>query len=374
MALDTQVVFAKPVSHACDLLAVLVREGAVAGGKISDAHFNDLDRALGGLLGAVAAQEEFTGKEGQQLSLHTHGKVAAQRLLVLGVGKHGDPDRARDALRTAASRAVQAARPAGARALVLVWPNADPARSEKADGSDEVERDVQALAEGASLGAYSFDKYKREKKPIKLARVQILAREERSARRGGEARARAGLSAAARLGARIAEATCLARDLVNEPAGRVTPGGLAAEARDVGRESGLSIEVLNTDAEGRLVLGDVLAWAAEGEPAAIVDLATLTGAILVALGPWTAGLFANDDALAGEVQAAARAAGEPVWRMPLPPEMEELIKSPLAPPQNTGGRYGGGPPPPPPPPPPLPPAGGGGPPPPPPPRPGPGEG
>jgi leucyl aminopeptidase len=467
MPLDTQVVSAKPVSHPCDLLAVLVREGAVSGGKISDAHLGDLDRALGGLLGAVAAQEEFTGKEGQQLALHTHGKVAAQRLLVLGVGTYGDPDRARDALRAAAARAVKAARPAGARTLGLVWPHGEAVRSEKAEGHDGVERDVQALAEGASLGGYSFDKYKREKKPLKLARVQILARDERAARRGGEAKARAGLSAAARLGARIAEATCLARDLVNEPAGRVTPGELAATAREVARASGLqvevlgppqirklkmnlflgvaqgsaeeprlvrlsyvprgkaagkpvalvgkaitfdsgglslktaqgmedmktdmagaaaviaamslvpeiappfpvhgyfgacenlpsgtaykpgdvlvgrngvSVEVLNTDAEGRLVLGDVLAWAAEDKPAAIVDLATLTGAILVALGPWTAGLFSNDEGLAGEVQAAARAAGESVWRMPLPPEMEELIKSPVADLKNTGGRYGG---------------------------------
>src|SRR5438128_2487249 len=425
MALDTQVVFAKPVSHACDLLAVLVGEGAVTAGKISDAHLNDLDRALGGLLGTVAVQEEFTGKEGQQLSLHTHGKVAAQRVLVLGIGKHGDPDRARDALRTAASRAVKVARPAGARTLALVWPHAEAARLQKADGSDELEREVQALAEGASLGAYSFDKYKREKKSLKLARVHILARDERTARRGGEAKARAGLSGAARLGARIADATCLARDLVNEPAGRVTPGGLAATARDVARDTGLAIQVLGpaqirklkmnlflgvsqgsaeeprlvrlsyvprakaagkpvalvgkaitfdsgglslktaqgmedmkTDMAGAAAViaamslvpeiappfpvhGDVLAWAAEDEPAAIVDLATLTGAILVALGPWTAGLFSNDDALAGEVQAAAKAAGEPVWRMPLPAEMEELIKSPIADLKNTGGRYGG---------------------------------
>src|SRR5712671_1842551 len=136
MALDTQVVSVKPVSHPCDLLAVLVREGAVAGGKISDAHLGDLDRALGGLLGAVAAQEEFTGKEGQQLALHTHGKVAAQRLLVLGIGKHGDPDRARDALRTAAARAVKAARPAGARTLGLVWPHAE---TSGAEGSEDLE-------------------------------------------------------------------------------------------------------------------------------------------------------------------------------------------------------------------------------------------
>ena len=64
--------------------------------------------------------------------------------------------------------------------------------------------------------------------------------------------------------------------------------------------------MLNTDAEGRLVLADVLAWAVEEKPAAVIDLATLTGAILVALGPWTTGLFSNDDALAAEISDAAR--------------------------------------------------------------------
>src|SRR5205807_2297032 len=82
-------------------------------------------------------------------------------------------------------------------------------------------------------------------------------------------------------------------------------------------------------------------WAVEEKPAAVIDLATLTGAILVALGPWMSGLFSNDDALASEMAQAAAATGEPLWRMPLPPEMEELIKSPIADLKNTGGRYGG---------------------------------
>jgi len=120
------------------------------------------------------------------------------------------------------------------------------------------------------------------------------------------------------------------------------PSGAAYKPGDViTGKGGLSVEVLNTDAEGRLVLADVLAWAMEDEPAAIVDLATLTGAILVALGPWMAGLFSNDDALANELLVAARASGESMWRMPLPPEMEELIKSPIADLKNTGGRFGG---------------------------------
>ncbi|TMB30437.1 MAG: leucyl aminopeptidase [Deltaproteobacteria bacterium] len=397
LALDTKVVFAKPPAHDCDLLAVLVPQGALGDEKISDAHFGDLDRALSGLLKRVAAEEEFSGKEGQSLSLHTHEK------------------------------------------------------------------------KGATLGAYVFDRYKQEKKPLKLASVHLLAREERTGRRGGGSRARAPLAQAAELGCQIADATNLARDLVNEPAGRITPKELAGVARKVARDhklkievlgrpqierlkmdlflgvaqgsaeepqlvrlsyvpagkaaarakgvalvgkaitfdsgglsiktaqgmenmktdmagaaaiiaamsvvaetkppfpvdgyfgacenlpsgtaykpgdvlvgrNGTSVEVLNTDAEGRLVLGDVLAWACEREPAAVIDLATLTGAILVALGPWMMGLFSNDDALAGEILSAADAAGEPIWRMPLPRDMEELIKSPIADLKNTGGRNGG---------------------------------
>ena len=75
--------------------------------------------------------------------------------------------------------------------------------------------------------------------------------------------------------------------------------------------------------------------------AALIPVMLAVMSIVVALGPWTAGLFSNDEALADELVAAARAAGEPVWRMPLPPEMEELIKSPVADLKNTGGRYGG---------------------------------
>ena len=242
MPLDTQVVFAEPVAHPCDLLAVCVRDGAVASGKISDAHLSDLDRALGGLLRACAAQEEFTGKEGQQLALHTHGKIAAERLLVLGLGNRTDPDRVRDALRTAGARAVKAARSVGARTLGIVWPD-DEMRGNK-EGANHATREVEALAEGASLGAYSFDRYKKEKKQLKLARVQILARDERTKRRGGDAGGRAALAEAARLGARIAEATSLARDLVNEPAGRITPKELAGRAREVARAHGLQVEVL----------------------------------------------------------------------------------------------------------------------------------
>jgi leucyl aminopeptidase len=89
------------------------------------------------------------------------------------------------------------------------------------------------------------------------------------------------------------------------------------------------------------VLGDVLAWATEHEPAAMIDLATLTGAIITALGPYSTGVFSPNDALADEILAASKGAGEEMWRMPLPDNMKDLIKSPVADLKNTGGPKGG---------------------------------
>ena len=106
--------------------------------------------------------------------------------------------------------------------------------------------------------------------------------------------------------------------------------------------SGQTIEVLNTDAEGRLVLADVLWYAQERfKPRFMVDLATLTGAIIVALGKEYAGLFANDDELARELAAAGEATGEKVWRMPLAKAYDKLIDSKNADMKNIGGRHGG---------------------------------
>jgi len=105
------------------------------------------------------------------------------------------------------------------------------------------------------------------------------------------------------------------------------PSGHAVKPGDIVRaRNGITIEVNNTDAEGRLVLSDCLAWAVEQGAERIVDLATLTGAIVVALGSTHAGLFANDDAWAADVEAAARTSGELVWRLPLHAETAELIK------------------------------------------------
>jgi len=119
-------------------------------------------------------------------------------------------------------------------------------------------------------------------------------------------------------------------------------GGSAQKPGDVMRAyNGKTIEVLNTDAEGRLVLADGLSLAAERAPDLIVDIATLTGACKVALGPAIGGMFAIDDGAAETVADAARAAGEKFWRLPLEQEYRTLVDSDIADMKNTGGPWGG---------------------------------
>jgi len=106
--------------------------------------------------------------------------------------------------------------------------------------------------------------------------------------------------------------------------------------------NGKTVEVLNTDAEGRLILADALSLAAEDDPAAVVDLATLTGACVVALGEKIAGLMGNDDGWSAQVRAAADRAGEAVWPLPLPPEYRKMLESEVADLRNIGTQsYGG---------------------------------
>jgi leucyl aminopeptidase len=121
------------------------------------------------------------------------------------------------------------------------------------------------------------------------------------------------------------------------------PDGNAQRPGDiVTTMSGQTIEIINTDAEGRLVLADVLHYVATRyQPKFMIDLATLTGAIMVALGQEYAGLFSNDDKLAENLLKAGEATGERVWRMPLGPEYDKMIESKFADMKNTGGRFGG---------------------------------
>ncbi|MCL2146973.1 MAG: leucyl aminopeptidase [Synergistaceae bacterium] len=121
------------------------------------------------------------------------------------------------------------------------------------------------------------------------------------------------------------------------------PGGASFRPDDIlTARNGKTIEIDNTDAEGRLVLADALCYASELKPDVIIDMATLTGACAVALGPSRAGLFSNDDALAGEILSAGEACGESLWRLPAEDEkIKESLKSPVADMVNCGSRYGG---------------------------------
>jgi len=122
----------------------------------------------------------------------------------------------------------------------------------------------------------------------------------------------------------------------NMPSGRATrPGDIVKSM------SGKTIEILNTDAEGRLILCDALTYAQRYEPAALIDVATLTGACVIALGHHNSGLMSNDDALADELLAAGRRADDTAWRLPIGEDYEKQLKSNFADFANVGGREGG---------------------------------
>jgi leucyl aminopeptidase len=313
---------------------------------------------------------------------------------------------------------------------------------------------AQAIAEGVVLGAYRYTELKTDPEPSRIASVLLVGR-------GGQR-----VGAALERGRAIAEAVCLARDLVNQPGGTLTPAAFAARAEELAASGGFSaevldksaiedqklggllgvnrgsdqeprfvrlaweperprgtvalvgkgitfdsgglslkttdsmvgmkgdmagaaavlatfsaldtvrppvrvlgflpltdnmpggdatrvgdvlrirngttVEVLNTDAEGRLILADALSLAGEAEPDAIVDLATLTGACMVALGTGIAGLMGNHDGFVDQVRAAADTAGEPVWPLPLPRELRPQLDSDVADMKNVAAaRWGG---------------------------------
>jgi len=120
------------------------------------------------------------------------------------------------------------------------------------------------------------------------------------------------------------------------------PGGSAYKTRDVLRAmNGKTMEIINTDAEGRLVLADALSYASRLKPTEIIDLATLTGACVVALGPDISAIFTASDKIQKGLLAAAKAEGEKLWPLPLENEYMEMIKSDVADMKNSGGRWGG---------------------------------
>ena len=120
------------------------------------------------------------------------------------------------------------------------------------------------------------------------------------------------------------------------------PDGAANKPGDVVTSmKGITIEILNTDAEGRLILCDALTYVEKFKPAVVLDIATLTGACVVALGQHASGLFSNDDGLADAILAAGESAGDRAWRLPVWDEYQQQLKSNFADVANIGGRFAG---------------------------------
>ncbi len=441
-ALNVRVVAASPAEVRADAVVV----GLPADGGARPPALAALDRRTGGRIRAVLDAERFTGKAGQVTHVHTDRGLAATRVIVAGLGPARELTL--EVVRRAAAAALRRARDLGARSVALDLPG---------DGLPLPQR-AQAVVEGAILGSYHFDRYKREKNDKAVRDLLVLAPDARRARQ---------VSQGARRGEVFAAATWFARDLVNMPANDLNPTALARAATELARQRGLrvrvydraecealgmgaflgvaagseqpprfvhltyrppgrprrtvaligkgitfdaggldlktaegmlrmkndmsgaaavlgvmraladlrppvevhglvaatenmpsgsairpgdvlramngtTIEVGNTDAEGRLTLADAICYAIRRiEPDEIIDVATLTGACVVALGPLCAGLFANDQALADRLRAAAEAAGERVWQMPLIDEYREFLKSEVADLNNVGPRGGG---------------------------------
>ncbi len=430
-----------------ELIVVNLFEGVETPGGATGA----VDQAMGGAIREAIAHGDLRGKKGEALVLYTRGALPARRVLVVGLGPR---DRfSLQGVRETAAVAAKKARELGVRSFSSIVHGAGA-------GGFPLEAAAQAVVEGTILGLYRYRELKSEPPerpdPEQFTLVQF------DAARLPE------VQAGAQVGQIVAEAACLARDLINRPANYATPTDLArlaveiadefeamrcqvlsqedaaqlgmgaflgvaqgsnqpaafivmeyhpdredldtivlvgkgitfdsggislkpsekmdrmrgdmggaaavlATMRAIGRlalplhvvglvpatenmpggraykpgdvlraMNGKTIEVLSTDAEGRLILADALAYAARFQPKAIVDLATLTGACVVALGQGVAaGLFSSDDGLRARLCAASEASGERIWPMPLYDEYLEAIESLTADLANVAGREGG---------------------------------
>ncbi|MBI4336441.1 MAG: leucyl aminopeptidase [Chloroflexi bacterium] len=432
--------------QALDAIVVNLFEGVEHPGGATGA----VDRALDGAISALISDGEVRGKKGENTLLHTLGRIPAKRVLVAGLGKQGEFSL--DVVRQVTAEACRALRRAGVkRAATIAHGAGIGGLSALAVG--------QAIAEGALLGTYTFTRLKsRQEDHQELAELLVVERDADKAKE---------LDEGVRIGRILAEATVLCRDLVNEPANRMTPTRLAEAAQEIARVHGLevqvleraqceelgmgsflsvargsveppklivlsyrgdpdspennlglvgkgitfdsggislkpaanmeemkadmaggasvlcavkalaqlkpkinvtaivpatenlpsgsatkpgdvvramsgkTIEVINTDAEGRLVLADAVCYARKLGLRRMVDVATLTGAISVALGDVRVGLFTNNQGLADELLKAGEAAGERYWQLPMDEEYRELITSQVADIKNTGGRNAG---------------------------------
>jgi len=434
--MNITVVRGEPIESSADAIVL----GAFAGTQTLTGLARKADAALGGLLQELVTEERFGGKEGDRLIVHTHGKIAARRIVLVGLG-----DRktfSAESLRRALGVAVKTFAQGGVQTATL------PLLGVGIQGVD-ASASAQASTEGALLAEYAYLAFKpaeaKRRKKEGIRELRIVENDASLVRAGERGVAR---------GVMFARGVMYARDLVNEPASRMTPSHLRDHAQSIARSgegvrlkvlgraecermgmgaylsvargseeepyflhlifrpsggvrtlrrvaivgkgitfdsgglslkpsehmetmkcdmagaaavlgvfsviadlaprcevhgiiaatenmpgaraskpgdmvtamNGKSIEILNTDAEGRLALADCLSYAQKRvKPDVLVDLATLTGACTVALGPDIAGLMSNDERLATRIRSAAEAAGEPVWPLPLPREYEPYV-------------------------------------------------
>jgi len=423
------------------------------------ARVKAVDNALDGSIGRVLSAGDFRGKAGETLMLYPNGGSTARRVLLLGLGPEASVDA--EGLRRAAGTAIAEAIRRKAKIVAFALPSLRRIRGAAA---------TQALAEGAVLAGYRFDRYQepsRQKERSDVTRFSVLierAADLRPARTG------------ARTGVALGESQNVARDLSNQPANALPPVQLAREAEKMAKETGLrcrvmevpelkrrkmgallavgqgstnpprlvvlehnapggrrgkkrsgrrqptvclvgkgitfdsggisikpsagmdemkhdmsgaatvvgamravaildvplhvvgilaaaenmpsgtayrpgdvvkamsgkTIEVLNTDAEGRVVLADALHYAREEfDPVAMVDLATLTGACVIALGKAATGLFGNNERLVEHVRRSGETSGERAWPMPLWDDHRKMVRSEIADVKNTAGREAG---------------------------------
>ena len=428
-----------------DAIVVNLFEGVTTPGGGTGA----VDQALDGAISGVIADGETNGKLGEMTLIHTMGKVPAGRVAVVGLGKSADFDA--DVVRRVTGVSSRYLRGKGVEAIATLAHGAGVGRIDaKTSG--------QAIAEGALLGAYRFDKYKTKDSDGNIDELRIVEFDSSKV---------AELEAGVAHGTLLAEAIILCRDMANEPANEMTPTRMAEVAAEVASVAGLEIDVLdrnrmtelgmgallgvaqgsleppklivlkyqghpeepannlgllgkgitfdtggisikpasgmgdmkgdmaggaavisgmkaigalkprinvtgivaatenmpggnaqrpgdvvktmsgktieidNTDAEGRLVLADAAGYARSLGLTRLVDVATLTGAVRIALGTVYTGVFGNDQPFVDRVMAAGNSAGERMWQLPIDDDFKSQYRSDVADIKNTGGRAAG---------------------------------
>lgn len=442
--MDVQVTTQAIRTVSCDALVVAATRKGIGQEVLLTKTTSAVDELLDGLIHERCKDSEFKGNLGELLTIHPMGKLAAKRVIVVGLGDQQKIDAL--TVQRASASVARHLQHTGAHQILL----AIEVPSDRLDTAQQ----VQAQLEGALLGTYTFRIYQRSEDNNRgISQIKLLAEESKQAE----------YKQAMHKAQILAEATNLARTLINEPPNVLTPSELARRTSTMAKEAGLeceiwnkqkiaelgmggllgvaqgsaeppqfvivryrgasdkskgmalvgkgitfdtggisikpanrmdemksdmggaaavigamqaiaklkpainvtaliptcenmpsgtsyrpgdilrimngkTVEIVNTDAEGRLILADALAYAASEGLSPIIDLATLTGGIVVALGTTITGLFCNDENLAGEILAAGRLVGEKYWSMPLDDEYNELIKSDIADIKQLGGK------------------------------------